>query len=164
VRSDAGSTFDGLGEEHRVNSRTEVRHNNGYKGLFAKEDIIVDSVVLYMKGTLSTNPTRYTIQLGRNRHLGFPLDRKTGDDLDYRWQYLNHSCEPSAYVSIPDLTVRAAGNIRREDAITFNYLTTECDMAEPFACICESAYCFGFIQGRDFLNADQARRLSLGAW
>jgi hypothetical protein len=34
-------------------------------------------------------------------------------------------------------------------------------MAEPFNCLCGSANCFGFIQGRNFLTLEQADRLAL---
>ena len=139
----------------------EIRDNEGVKGVIAKEDIVKDSVILYLKGTISTRPTKYTIQLDRNKHLTFPAVRKGADDLDYCWQYLNHSCEPNGYINAAERTLRAARNIRRGEELTFNYLTTESEMAAPFNCTCGSAHCFGFIQGHKFLSADQARRLSL---
>src|SRR3989441_5842131 len=76
-----------------------IRDNEGIKGVIAKEDIVKDSVIFYLKGTISTRPTKYTIQLGRNKHLTFPAARKGDDDLDYCWQYLNHSCEPNGYIN-----------------------------------------------------------------
>jgi len=143
------------------NSQMGIRDNEGIKGVIAKEDIVKDSVIFYLKGTISTRPTKYTIQLGRNKHLTFPAARKGDDDLDYCWQYLNHSCEPNGYINTAERTLRAARNIRRGEEITFNYLTTESEMAAPFNCICGSAHCFGFIQGHNFLSSDQAKRLSL---
>lgn len=60
-----------------------------------------------------------------------------------------------------ELTFRALRNISPNEEITFNYLTTESEMAAAFNCICGSANCFGFIQGRNFLSPAQASRLSL---
>jgi hypothetical protein len=138
----------------------EVRDNDGFKGVFAKERIMQDAVVFYLKGTVSTQPTKYTIQLGNRRHLNFPALRKANDDLDYCWQYLNHSCEANGYMNTAELTFRALRNIEAGEEITFNYLTTESEMAVPFNCICGSPNCFGFIQGRNFLSPAQAATLS----
>lgn len=150
-----------IDEAGATRSQVEVRDNGGCKGVFATEDIMEDSVVFVLRGSLSHHPTRYTIELGLNRHLNFPALRTANDDLDYCWQFLNHSCEPNGYMSTADLTFRAARTIRCGEEITFNYLTTESVMAVPFSCFCGSADCLGFIKGRNFLNADQLRRISL---
>ena len=154
--SNAVLAVDNLDEQSPI----EVRDNNGFKGVFATENIALDSVVFYLNGTITTQPTRYTIQLGPRRHLTFPEIRKTNDDLDYCWQYLNHSCEPNGYMNTGEFTFRALRDIAAGEEITFNYLTTESQMAVPFACNCGSANCFGFIQGRNFLNPMESACLS----
>lgn len=138
----------------------EVRNKNGFKGIFAKENISKGSIIFYLKGTVSRRPTKYTIQLGTNRHLAFPAIRKSSDDLDYCWQYLNHSCEPNGYIDTRDSTFRALRDIAAGEEITFNYLTTESEMAVPFTCACGSINCFGLIQGRNFLTPAEVQRLS----
>jgi hypothetical protein len=148
-----------LVEDDRIDSQIVVQDNLGFKGVFAKDDIVQDSVIFQLKGTLTTRPSKYTIQLTRNKHLNFPKVRKVDDDLDYCWQFLNHSCEPNGYMNIGDLTFRATRSIQRGEEITFNYLTTESAMAVPFKCICGSANCFGLIQGYDFLTDDQVKKL-----
>lgn len=137
----------------------EVRDKDGSKGVFAKKDIKKHSVVFHLNGTVSTRPTKYTIQVGSHRHLTFPAIRKPSDDFDYCWQYLNHSCEPNGYINTAELTFRALQDIAAGEEITFNYLTTESEMAVPFTCVCGSANCFGFIRGRNFLTPEQAERL-----
>ena len=116
-------------------SPIEVRDNDGYKGIFATEDIPEDSVIFYLKGTITTQPTRYTIQMGPREHLNFPAIRRPNDDLNYCWQYLNHSCEPNGYMNTSEFTFRALRDIAAGEEITFNYLTTESEMAVPFNCI-----------------------------
>lgn len=138
----------------------EVKDNAGFKGIFAQEDISENSVIFLLKGTISTQPTKYTIQLGSKRHLAFPVIRRSTDDLDYCWQYLNHSCEPNGYISTTEMTFRALRDIAAGEEITFNYLTTESEMAVPFTCVCGSANCFGVIRGRNFLTASESKRLS----
>ena len=139
----------------------EVRNNNGFKGIFAKEAISQDSIIFRLKGSISKTPTKYTIQLGNNEHLSFPAIRKPKDDIDYCWQYLNHCCEPNGYMNTTERTFRALRHIAAGEEITFNYLTTESEMAVPFDCICGSPDCFGLIQGRNFLTPAQAKRLAL---
>jgi SET domain-containing protein len=137
----------------------EVRNNNSQRGVFAREGIARGSVVLYLKGTISTEPSKYTIQLEDQRHLNPSAAGDTSEDLDYCWVYLNHSCEPSSYVKPTEFTLRALRDIAPGEEITFNYLTTEFEMAVPFNCTCDSPNCFGFIQGRKFLSPAEADRL-----
>ena len=142
-------------------SQIEMREVEGYIGLFAKEDIIEGSVMFYLKGEVSIHPNKYSIQLDLNKHLDFPAVRKANDDLDYCWQYLNHSCEPNGYMNIEEFTFRALRSVRKGEEITFNYLTTEFELATPFNCQCGSARCFGFIQGNKYLTTIQMAELLL---
>lgn len=139
----------------------EVRDNAGFKGVYAKQAIKRDSIIFHLKGTISTRPSKYTIQLGSNQHLNFPAIRRPNNDVDYCWQYLNHCCEPNGYLNTAERTFRALRDIAPGEEISFNYLTTESEMAEPFNCFCGSTHCFGFIQGRNFLTLEQAERLTL---
>ena len=137
----------------------EVKFYDGYKGLYARKDIIAGSVIFDLKGRISSRGNKYSVQLSRDKHLDFPLIRKPNDDLDYAWQYLNHSCEPNGYVDAAAYSFCALRNIRKGEEITFNYLTTEYELAAPFLCGCRSAKCFGFIRGYKFLTADQIPEL-----
>jgi hypothetical protein len=148
-------------EDVQERSAVEVRERNGFKGVFATANIRRDSVIFRLKGTVSNKPTKYTIQVGHHRHLSYPNIRQSNDNLDYCWQYLNHSCEPNGYVNSSELTFRALRNIGPGEEITFNYLTTESEMAMPFDCTCGSPNCFGFIKGRNFLTQEQFERLAL---
>lgn len=155
--SNAVLAIDDLQDESLV----EMKEDAGFKGVFAREDISQDSVIFQLRGTITTTPSKYTIQLGRRQHLKFPTIRKADDDLDYCWQYLNHRCEPNGYINTAERTFRALRNIKRGEEITFNYLTTESVMAVPFNCTCGSSNCFGFIRGRDFLDREEDERLAL---
>jgi hypothetical protein len=139
----------------------EVRNKDGYKSVFAKERILRDAVVFYLKGTLSIRRTRYTIEIANEQHLTCPAITKTDDDLDYCWKYLNHSCEPNGYVNAADRSFRALRDIEPGEEINFNYLTTESEMSLPFTCHCGSPKCFGLIKGHHFLTPEQAERLAI---
>ena len=136
-------------------SDIEINRRMDFKGLFAKEDIKAGSVIFHLKGSISRRPNKYSIQLDRDKHVDFPPVRKPNDDLDYAWQFLNHSCEPNGYMNIAEYSFCALRDIRKGEEITFNYLTTEYELARPFRCDCGSAKCFGIIRGNKFLTADQ---------
>jgi hypothetical protein len=141
------------------NSNIEMKLHKGFKGLFATRDIIAGSVIFHLKGSVSTRPNKYSVQLSKDKHIDFPPVRKPNDDLDYAWQYVNHSCDPTGYMDAENLCFSALTNIRKGEEITFNYLTTEYELATPFQCSCQSARCFGFIGGYKFLTADQIAEL-----
>jgi hypothetical protein len=154
-----------LDEGHEINGYTEPNSNiemkvyKGHKGLYARKDITAGSVIFDLKGRISRRANKYSIQLSRDKHLDFPLIRKPNDHLDYAWQYVNHSCEPNGDVNAAEHSFCALRNIRKGEEITFNYLTTEYELATPFLCGCRSAKCFGFIRGYKFLTADQIAEL-----
>jgi len=148
-----------INDHTESNSNIEMKRYNDYKGLFARKDIIAGSVIFPMKGIISTRANKYSVQMGQDKHIDFPPVRKPNDDLDYAWQYVNHSCEPNGYVNAEEYTFCALRNIRKGEEITFNYLTTESELATPFRCECGSAKCFGFIRGNKFLTVDQIAEL-----
>jgi hypothetical protein len=156
MRSNAVAVIDEVVEGAAI----EVRDNASYKGVFARENIERGSVILYLKGTISTQPSKYTIQLGNHRHLNSPRGKNPKLDPDYSWRYLNHSCEPNGYLDPTELMLHASRDIVAGEEITFNYLTTESVMAVPFNCTCCSRYCFGFIRGRNFLSQAESDKLA----
>jgi hypothetical protein len=141
-------------------SAVEVRDIQGCKGVFASDDIDKDSIIFHLKGIISSEPTKFTIQIAGGCHLTLPAMVKTDDRIDYCWQYLNHNCDPNGYINTAELTFRALRDIAAGEEINFNYLTTESEMAVPFTCTCGSTNCFGLIRGRNFLTPSELERLS----
>lgn len=141
-------------------SHIEIQEKNGYKGVFATEDMAIDSII-NLEGVISDHQTRYSIQLGKNKHLNLPagVNGKI-DNPDFFWTYLNHSCQPNGYIDMAELTFRTLRNIKRGEECTFNYLTTEYEMAAPFVCRCGAAKCFGLIRGHKHLSAEQREELA----
>lgn len=66
---------------------------------------------------------------------------------------MNHSCEPNSLIR--DREVIAKRNIQPWEAVTFDYNTTEWEMAEPFSCGCGSENCLQTIQGLKYLTVSQ---------
>ncbi|MGW0520236.1 SET domain-containing protein-lysine N-methyltransferase [Crossiella sp. NPDC003009] len=87
-----------------------------------------------------TAPTKYTIQVSRDRHV---------DAAEVR--YLNHSCRPNAVVDTVRNVVVATSPIAEGEQVTFFYPATEWEMADPFSCGCGHDNCLGEIAGAAFL-------------
>jgi hypothetical protein len=115
--------------------------------------------LFHMEGEPARRPTRYTVQIGENLHLEMLRGTKAEEVFDrYFWRFMNHSCEPNAFIRRRD--VIAIREIAPQEGVTFNYNTTEYDMAEPFDCRCGSAHCLGTIRGFKHLPELERRRLA----
>ncbi len=90
------------------------------KGLFSTRFIKKDDIVYKLTGEILTYPTKYTIHIGKNRHI-----------LDDFGIYMNHSFEPSIKIE-EDGIVIATKDIQIGDEICFDYNHSEMKMAVPF--------------------------------
>ena len=70
---------------------------------------------------------------------------------------MNHACEPNA--AIRGRGVAAIRPISAGEEVTFDYNTTEYDMAAPFACRCGSQRCRGQIRGFKHLPSGEREKL-----
>lgn len=66
------------------------------------------------------------------------------------WKPINHSCDPSCWLSGLNLTARRP--IAPGEAITVDYATFCADSMESFVCTCGAAGCRGVIRGSDHLQ------------
>lgn len=140
--------------DRRESLKLEIREKDGCKGVFAGEDIPKDAA-FKLGGVVSGRPDRHSLQLGEGRHLHVPADRDGIEHPEFFWKYLNHSCQPNGYIDTAGLTFVALRKISKGEECTFNYLTTEVEMAAPFTCRCGAVRCFGLIQGSAHLSGDQ---------
>jgi hypothetical protein len=115
--------------------------------------------IVELEGVLTARPSRYTVQLAEDLHLAPPPGLDPADTTRAAWRFLNHACEPNARLDGRQLM--AWRPIAAGEEITFDYETTELDMAEPFACACPA--CGGRpVRGFRHLDAaEQARRAPL---
>lgn len=127
--------------------------------LIAIQAIPAASFICRIDGRETNVPSRYSLQVGRDRHLD-PDD--TPDPLDRVrrrfWRYLNHHCEPNAVIR--DFALFAIREIAPGEGVTFDYNTTEWDLADPFACHCGSPQCVGIVRGARHLTPAQRERVA----
>ncbi len=116
-----------------------VRAGGEYRAV-ATEPIATGELIAKIEGVLSKQPSRYTIQIGENEHVDLPPDASLEQIMDrHTWRFLNHSCDPNAVIK--GRTLVAARPIGPLEEVTFNYNTTEYEMAVPFKCGCRSQGC-----------------------
>ena len=136
-----------------------VVHTHGAYSLVTAEPVTAGRLLFTLEGELTPRPSRYSVQVGRDLHIDVP--QPTSFEVmtrQYPWRFMNHSCEPSA--RIEGRTVIALREIPTGEQITFNYNTTEWELAEAFTCHCGSAGCQGEIRGYRFLSPQASTRLS----
>ena len=132
----------------------ESKHiREGHVGLFATHFIAEGDVAITVRGTILSEPTRYSVQVGDGRHA----------NSDGLIENTNHSCTPSAFLDLSDAAaprLRALRDIALGGEITFNYCASEEDMSSPFDCQCGAGRCYREIKGFRYLTAEQ--RVDLG--
>ena len=135
--------------------------------MFAREPIAAGRVILVFAGTAVDRATVVTqardgghddfLQIDDDRFLGRSA---TADD------YLNHSCDPNAWVRITRIraSLIALHDIPEGGEIRFDYGLTQVDFPFRFHCRCGSHACRGDIGNYDELPPDVlARYRAIGA-
>ena len=140
-----------------------VQVKDGYLSVRAIKDIPSGSFLSDIWGPVINSPNMYTIQVNKGKHV-FP---------EGPTKLTNHSCQPNAKIvfekrnamvptSSPHYEVFwqlfASRDIKKGEDITFDYTTTEYEMAESFQCNCGEAKCLGEIKGFKFLSPEQKRQ------
>jgi hypothetical protein len=125
--------------------------------LVATQSIAAGTVLFRIEGFETRTPTKYSLQVGRDLHLDQRGARDATDRVRrFYWRYMNHACEPNT--RIVDRQVVALRDIAALEAVTFDYNTTEYDVAEPFPCRCGARWCVGVVRGaRHLMPAQRAR-------
>ena len=120
---------------------------DGQYRLLATRDFQIGDHILRLVGEIVETPSKYSVQLGPGQHMDLPAEIRSEPPVDrYRWRFLNHSCEPNA--EFDDINLVAAREIKASQEITFDYNTTEYDLAVPFECHCGADSCCGLVRGR----------------
>tara|TARA_B100000287_G_scaffold59444_1_gene52158 strand:- start:441 stop:797 length:357 start_codon:yes stop_codon:yes gene_type:complete len=116
--------------------KIKVLELGDYKKVVAVSDIEVGDEVYRCSGKIVSEPTRTSIQ------------SPYGHMEDTTSACINHNCNPNTVVLYVNKSLQfiAISNISEGDEITFNYNTTETELAEPFRCNC----CGNLIRGERY--------------
>lgn len=127
---------------------TSVSHG---KSILCVEAIRPGERLFRLTGSKVTQPTKYTIQRAGDDHVLA--------DPGAEWMFVNHSCEPNTRIDFGTWELVARREIAAGEEISFDYHSTEWELATPFTCHCGEARCVGTIRGFRFL--DEAQREAL---
>ena len=116
--------------------RIAVVHAEGHFRVVATAPFAPGEPVLEIEGAEIARPSRWSIQVDEDVHLEVPRDTTDLHAVFARqpWRFLNHSCAPNA--AVRGRTLVAVRAVARGEEITFDYNTTELEMATPFDCRC----------------------------
>ena len=111
-----------------------------------------------IEGVTTERPGRHTLQIDEQLHLDAG-DGHSEEELRARfgWRFVEHGCEPNARIVRRELVALRA--IAPGEAITYDYNTTEWELAAPFRCRCGSTKCLGEIRGFKHLTTEQRAAL-----
>lgn len=113
----------------------------------AVNEIPASTTVWSIRGVCLPFPTRYTLAASPTTNLLFAADA----------QCLAHSCDPNTKIAVHSdargFDVVTLRSIAAGEDVSFNYLTTEWHMDEPFDCACGAAACARTVQGLRHLSA-----------
>ena len=138
--------------------RVGVAQAMGEFSVLAAVPIQTGEVVFRIEGLQVAVPSRFSVQVDEQWHVDLAHGASEAEViLHHPWRFMNHSCDPSA--RIVGREVRALRAILPGDEITFDYDTTEMEMAEPFDCQCGSVGCRGWVGGFVHLDATSRERL-----
>lgn len=155
-----------LARHRRRQTKWAVRRLNGRGyGLVATAPIAAGETVLRFEERPHTLVTRrHAAACWDARHrdwlerYAWPLTDETWvmwDEDPERWKPVNHSCDPSAWLSGLDVTARRA--IRPGEEITLDYATYNHETLPAFDCTCGAARCRRVVSGADVLAPFVAR-------
>nr|WP_294551220.1 SET domain-containing protein-lysine N-methyltransferase [uncultured Rhodopila sp.] len=138
--------------------KAAVDGHGGEMRLHATSKIEGSELILKMSGQILDRPTRYSVQIGIDRHI---VSRGADPGVPGNaYRYINHSCAPNARVK--HLCLIAVRTICPGEQITFDYDANEWDMASPFRCACGTPACRGLIRG--YRHLGPAERKQIEPW
>jgi hypothetical protein len=126
------------------------------RGLFSERVFLPGDTILVAEGVIHDAPSLGSLQVGPDEHLAVP---EGAAEAAHPWRFLEHACRPNA--AFKGRRLVALGRIEPGDELTFDYETTEWELASPFGCACASMGCLGReIRGfRHLSHEERMRRL-----
>jgi SET domain len=123
-----------------------VMRRDGAFLLIAAKTLEAQEQIFYIEGVETATPSFASVQVGPNLHIDMePQIDVTGQMDLYPWRFMNHSCDANCIIL--NRAVFAQKRINPGDELTFDYNSTEYDMAEPFDCACGSPKCVRKVAG-----------------
>jgi hypothetical protein len=146
-----------------LTTKVAVVEAKGEYKVIATEDLSEGDIILTVEGRETDVASKYSVQISDTLHIDVDRPELVEQHPErYLWRFLNHQCEPNAYLKGREL--HAISNIKNGEEITFNYNANEYEMASPFACWCDAHADKGIAQVRGFKYLDKEQRNRLAPY
>lgn len=132
--------------------RIEIAPTAKGRGVLATDAFAAEETILVFEQNFIADPTTRTLRIDLSRH-------QISTDPTAPENYINHSCDPNAYIDWDTLTLRALLPIRVGEEIMYNYFTSDWDGEDPFTCLCGAGICKVQIRGFRYLSLEEALRI-----
>lgn len=144
-----------------LNSKLEVRETkNKGKGIFTKEPLVVDELILQWGGDYVNAATARSAMRTGSLVMQWDKDlfsvETRGEDPTYN---INHSCDPNAWMQ-DAFTLVASRPIATGEEITADYALWESDESyvSAWVCACGTLYCRTRVRGDDWRSPTLQKR------
>lgn len=130
--------------------RVDVKNNK--KAAIADARILQGALILSFERNFIPYPTHTTLRVDEHLHQ-LSLDPKAAEN------FINHSCEPNAYIEWGQLQLRALRDIEEGEEVTYNYFTSDWDGEDVFECRCSAPTCKKYINGFKHLSPEEKLKI-----
>jgi len=116
--------------------------------------IPANSTLLTVTGPISSEPDKYTVQVGDGKHM------RMGEPAEL----ICHSCDPNCKAVIMNekktifISFVSIKDIKKGEEFTWDYNTTESALSCPFECLCGAKNCVGNVVGSQLCVRRDAER------
>ncbi len=136
-----------------MESCLEVVHKRSKgEGVIATRSIPAEEVLLTFEQHFIDHPTNKTLRIDAHTH-------QVSTNPEAPENFINHACEPNAYIDFKDLVLRALRPIMEGEEVTYNYFTSDWDSEDVFECRCGSPVCKGHIAGFRYLSLQERLKI-----
>lgn len=132
----------------------------GGQGLFTTKPIERGITIFRFKGRIGQDKetNSESLQIEENKFL------ESTPKYNYQ-NFLNHSCNPNAFIDFKILSLTALKNIEIDEEVTYNYCTSEYDLISlvedcSFTCNCGFVDCICKVKGFKYLSTMQKESLT----
>lgn len=112
-------------ESHYFKPKFILKEGIHGQGIFTTVKISKGEILFEMNGDIINQPTRTSIQIGKNKHIE--------DDIG---AHVNHNCMANAKIIRKNRTFISLRDIEPNEEITFDYNKNEDSISAPFTCHC----------------------------
>ena len=133
--------------------KIKISSSKYWESVFLLEDVKAWEVVFYLEPNIISHPTRTSVQIKDGVH-------QECVDIKAPKSYLNHFCNPNWFFDFDKMSFIALRDIKKDEELWFDYMSTEWDTACKFQCKCWADNCYWMIRWFKYINREQQEKIT----